>query len=139
MMPLEIQATESYLVCVSIFFSVTNDPRGNMESSGISNAYFNCCLWLSVSSQMRETLVKAVTGQTIASQQSAKLVSSSLNQVTQVQDEISLAAQVRFGACRTCHTCTCMPRMLHLHTTPAARAATKIILNLLFFYLCKWF
>lgn len=86
-----------------------------MESSDIYNGYFNSGLWLSVSSQMRETLVKAMTGQTIASKQSAKLVSSSLNQVTQVKDEISLEAQVKFGACRTCRTCTCMPRMPHLH------------------------
>lgn len=86
-----------------------------MESSDIFNGNFNSGLWLSVSSQMRETLVKAMTGQTIASQQSAKLVSSSLNQVTQVKDEISLEAQVKFGACRACCTCTCIPRMPHLN------------------------
>lgn len=91
---------------------VTGGPRSHMESSDIYNGYFNSGLWLSVSSQMRETLVKAMTGQTIASKQSAKLVSSSLNQVTQVKDEISLEAQVKFGACRIC---TCMPRMPHLH------------------------
>ena len=48
-----------------------------------------------MSSQMRESLVKAITGQTVASQKSAKLISSSLNQVTQVKDEVSLAAQVK--------------------------------------------
>ena len=96
---------------------------------------------------MRETLVKAMTGQTIASKQSAKLVSSSLNQVTQVKDEISLEAQVKFGARRTCRTCTCMPRMPHLHayhtcmhTTPATHCtcSKKIILYLLF-YLSNFF
>lgn len=118
-----------------------------MESSDIYNGYFNSGLWLSVSWQMRETLVKAMTGQTIASKQSAKLVSSSLNQVTQVKDEISLEAQVKFGACRIC---TCMPSMPHLHAyhtcytlhVQQENNTLFVILFILFFFemtVCNYF
>lgn len=53
-----------------------------------------CFYVASISSQVRGALIMAISDQKTTSQQSVKLISGSLYQVTQVINEVSLEAQV---------------------------------------------